>query len=290
MDIVYKTTRSGWGLTGFFEGYRLVFSARFEPKRMRGEKFRQIFPIFRKKRQLQNPNSMVSNVDVYDLFSVGGKRAWTNSYQWAKKHRHEVRAEDIFLALLEEPQVENIFKRLKVSTLTAVTFLSNYVKLQAQNGQSTEQEIKMLPFASLAAAIKLHSHEITPAFLVMGLMETLPADHIVQAIFANIGLTRQKLEVLTVWMMSLDYDFPKNSEGTKILYCLNQAKMLEEHFGYFFEFPAVELAAHLSAGYMKDLRHLKAMHYLVKAGLLAKKAGTKIISEDLVHRTYLSNP
>lgn len=283
MEIKLKSTKTGWGVTGFFEGYKLVFSGIFEPEHMRGEKFRQIFPIFRHRRPAHNPNTIVSSVDVYSLYSFGAKRTWVNSFGWAKKHRHTVKAEDIFLALLEEPQVEDIFKRLKVSTTTAVTFLSNYVKLRAANGNS-EEEIKILPFASLSAAIKLHSHEITPAFLLLGLMEVLPAEHIVQAIFANIGLTREKLEVLTVWLMSLDYEFPKSSEGAKMLYCLNQAKGLEEHFGYFFEFPAIEKAARLSSGYYKDMRHLKAFQYLVKAGLLAKTSGSKNISENLVQR------
>jgi hypothetical protein len=283
MDIKLKASKGGWGVTGFFEGYKLVFSGLFDPEHMRGEKFRQIFPIFQHKRPAHNPNTIVSSVDVYTLFSFGGKRAWVNAYGWAKKHKHTVKAEDIFLALLEEPQVENIFKRLKVSTTTAVTFLSNYVKLQA-NGKHSEEEIKILPFASLSAAIKLHSHEITPAILMLGLMEVLPAEHIVQAIFANIGLTREKLEVLTVWLMDLDYEFPKNSQSVKMLYCLNQAKGLEEHFGYFFEFPAIEKAAHLSSGYYQDMRHLKAFQYLVKAGLLAKSSGGKNITENLVQR------
>ena len=119
--------------------------------------------------------------------------------------------------------------------------------------------------------------------LLGALLNTLPEENILQAIFSNIGLTIEKLELFAVWSLGLNHEFPKNSRQAKLLFCCQQAAALERHFGYFFELPAIEAAVSLSANQtIKDLEHKKALQFLVKAAAVAKNRGTKIISENFV--------
>ncbi len=118
--------------------------------------------------------------------------------------------------------------------------------------------------------------------LLGGLLHLAPQDNVLQAIFSNINLTLDKLEILSVWILNLQYEFPEGSSSSHTTYCCLQAQNLENHFGYFFEFPAIESAVKFSQNYYKDLRGQKALQYLVKAGALAKAAGTMRVSEKFV--------
>lgn len=279
----YQSGNSPWGLEAFYEGYRLVFSADFNPARIKFIKWPLLFKVFFPKTKYnKNSGSIISNVDLYDLFSKNAKRAWNDSFILAKKRGSQLAVEDIFLALLKESSVKNLLSRIKVDGLQAKTFIGNYLKLTPALSGAT---VKRIPFEAFALAAKLRNHKIGTLMLLGGLLKATPHDNILQAIFTNIGLTAAKLELFAVWLLDLDYEFPQNSTSGKLLFCLRQAQGLEEHFGYFFQLSAIEAAVDLSQGQtLKDLEHLKALQLLVKAGLLAKTKGTKIITESLVRQ------
>jgi len=304
----YKNSDSPWGLEAFYEGYRLVFSA----STATAGKWQKIVQLF-KANSNKNPGSIISNVNLYDLFSHSARHAWEDAYALARKRESRLGVEDIFLALLKEPSVKNLLSRIKVDGLQAKEFINNYLKLTPSLSGDT---VKKIPFEAFALAAKLHNHKVGTLMLLGGLLKAVPRDNILQAIFTNIGLSAAKLELFAVWLLDLDYDFPPDSQSGKLLFCLRQAAGLEEHFGYFFELPAIESAVDLSQGQtlkdlsrttqqsppvkmgvniiatrsiisqdrgvVRDLQHLKALQLLVKAGLLAQSKKTKIISEGLV--------
>lgn len=280
--LTYKPSQSPWGLEGFYEGYRLIFSGNLSSSGIRAEKWPKIFNFFGS-HSYKNPGSIINSVDIYGMFSKNAKHAWSNSVVLAKKRgAQKICVEDIFLALIGEPSVKNMLARLKVDGGQTKTFINNYLKLTSSLGGET---VKKIPFEAFSLATKLHNHKIGTLMLLGGLLKATPHDNILQAIFTNIGLTAAKLELLSVWVLDLDYEFSRNSTSDKLLFCLRQSAGLEEHFGYFFEFPAIEAAVELSQGQtLKDLQHLKGLQLLVKAGLLGKTRGTKIISESLVEK------
>jgi hypothetical protein len=280
MEIKYQKANSEWGLTGFFEGYKLVFSATFDPKKTLKRKWEKFFPFFKTKAR-QNHGSIIKEVDIYELFSPSAKDAWNNAYESAKEGgRKIVGPEDIFLSLLKELSVQNLFARMKVSTHDAEKFLQNYLKINPPDDKKAAQKI---PFEAFALAVKLHDHKIGSLMLLGALLNATPEVNILQAIFSNIGLTREKLELLAVWLVNLNFSFPENSWNFKLLYCCRQVGLLEEHFGYFYTFKAIEMAADLSLKRtLIDLQHKEAMRLLVKAGNIARQRKTKIISENFV--------
>ncbi len=279
MDGLNKISNSGWGMTGLYEGQRLVFSGTFDSKRIRRENWQRFFPFF-KTDLTKNPGSIINNLDVYSLFSHNAKWAWREAYFIAKRRGAEVGVEDIFLALLKTSAVNNLFSRFKVDYKTAKNLLQNYLKLKPSPSLLAVQKI---PFEAFAISLQLHDHKIGCLMLLGALLTVTPEDNILQAIFANIELDLEKLEIFSDWILNLDYEFPKNSTASKLLFCCEQAAGLEEHFGYFYEFPAIESAVALSSGQtLSDLEHLKALQLLVRAGLLAQKKHIKNISEDLI--------
>ena len=281
MEIKYQTINSGWGLTASAEGQRLVFSGALNSAWGAGVIWQKIWPVA-KPVPKQNPGSMVQNLDLYGLFSPSAKLVWHNACSLAKKHKAEVGLEDIFLALLQSPSIKNLLARLEANTEAAQKLLKNYLKLTPYSNSAIAKKI---PFEAFVLSTKLHNHKIGSIMLLGSLLHITPQDNILQAIFANIGLTEEKLKILAVWILNLNFEFPKHSTAAKLLYCCRQAQTLEEHFGYTYKFPAIETAVLLSSKQtLKDLEHKQALQYLVKAGLLAKKKKSKIITEDLVQQ------
>jgi hypothetical protein len=277
MEIKYQTGSSGWGVQGFFEGQRLVFSAVPEPSLAFKKKWLRFLPFFKDAGEAQ---SIVSNLDVYPLFSKDAKSAWAKASALAKKQKMEIGVEDIFLGLLKEEPVKNLFQRLNANGHAAEALLTNYLKLTPS---ADPVAAKKIPFEAYVLSTRLHNPKIDSLMLLGALLKTTPRDNILQAIFTNIGLTLEKLEILSVWSMGLNFNFKENSTPAQLLYCLNQAKNLEEHFGYFFELSAIEAAVKVSSiQTFKDMRHFKALEYLVKAGLVAKENRSKVINSDLV--------
>lgn len=273
-----QKVQDNWGLCAFYEGYRLIFSGVFDINRVRKEKWGKLWPFYNPK-NTEHKKNLTEEVDVYNMFSHSAKHAWNRAFVKTSKQHRPVGVEDLFLALLEEPTVKNLLRRIKVSTHTAEKFLNNYLKL---NHQNTTQTLQQIPFQAFNFAMKLHNRKIGSLMLLGALLENTPQDNILQAIFTNIGLTTKKLEIFSVWILNLNYEFPKNSEASQLLFCCQQTQLLESHFGYFYELPAIETAVSLARNYYTDMRHLKAMQYLIKAGLIAKEKNNKLVTAKMV--------
>lgn len=276
MEIKYKKNKDSWGIEALYNGQRLNFSG---PSDTPQKKFQKLFGYFFKSNQ-NNSSDNSSGVDIYNLFSPSAKVAWDDALENAKKRNGEVSVEDIFLALLKQNTTQNLMARLRVSGKDAETFLKNYLKLQPASSMET---VKKVPFEAFALAVKLGHHKVSCLMLLGALLTSTPQNNILQAIFSNIGLTIENLEIFAAWIYRLDYSFPKSSKEAKLLYCCRQSQALEEHFGYFFELPAIEEAVKLSSKMtLKDLEHKKALQFLVKAVHLAKTKKTKLISQSLI--------
>ncbi len=280
-NIKYQPSNLGWGLSALYEAQMLTFSASFEASEIRKKKISTILRLLIGKPQ-QQKNNIIAEIDIYQAFSEDAKQVWLEAYRLAKKNQDSVGAEAILLALLKQAEIQNLFARIKVSSHMAEGFLKNYLLL---NTPHSEPFVKKIPFEAFFLATRLHTGKIDSLMLLGALIKLAPKDNIVQAIFINIGLTAEKLELLSVWLLGLDYEYPENSKNYKLLYCCRQAKALEEHFKYFYDFHAIEAAVRLSSGQtLKDLEHKKALQLLVKAGLLAKNKGQKNITESLVEQ------
>lgn len=274
--ITYRPTTQSWGLSAFYEGQLLVFSENFDLSKTGGKK---LFNLFKRKPK-QKINKLIAEIDVYQAFSPDARQVWKNAYYFAKKQKDSIGAEAVLLALLKDKEIKTLFSRIKVNSSMAENFLKNYLVL---NSCSSQPFIKKLPFEAYVLAAKLDTGSIDSLMLLGALVKLAPMDNITQAIFTNIGLTAEKLELLSAWLLELDYNFPEDSKNFKLLYCCRQAAILEQHFKYFYDFHAIEAAVNLSAGQsLKDLEHKKALQLLVKAGLLAKNAGQNNITANLV--------
>ncbi|MFA5991150.1 MAG: Clp protease N-terminal domain-containing protein [Candidatus Doudnabacteria bacterium] len=271
---------SPWGISALYEGYLLEFSGAPDKARIGKEKLRKFLPFLKTSAEPTN-KKIIQSVDLYTLFSPSAKTAWNQACEIALKHKREMAMEDLFLALLNVPSVIKLFAKLKIDISSAKTFLTNYIKLSSQ---TESKNITQVPFEAFLLASKLKNHKIGSLMLLGGLLRLAPQDNVLQAIFSNIGLTVEKLEILIVWILNLDYEFPANTPAAQTAYCCMQAQGLEDHFGYFFEFPAVDVAVKYAQDYFQDLRHQKALQFLVRAGNLAKTAGSKIITEKLVRQ------
>jgi len=79
----YKNSAGPWGLEAFYEGYRLVFSADLKT----AGKLQKIAQLFKTKSNNKNPGSIISNVDLYSMFSKSAKHAWNNACGLAQKRK-----------------------------------------------------------------------------------------------------------------------------------------------------------------------------------------------------------
>lgn len=279
VGIIYQHDSQSLGLTALFEGYKLYFSGGFGEKTFAKTKWQALSKFIKKQSQLESA-SIISKRDIYKIFSPNAKRTWLGALNLAKNRKDQLGVEDIFLALLDEPSVKNLLERLKVNPEDAKILVNNYLHLTRKPSVET---VKLIPFEAFCIATKLHNHKVGSLMLLGALLKTTPQNNILQAIFTNIGLSYDQLELFTVWSLNLNYHFPPGSSNSKYLYCCQQAETLEKHFGYFFELSAIELALILSVNTtFKDLERKKALQILVKAAGLAKSRRLKRISENLV--------
>jgi hypothetical protein len=100
MEIKYQKNNSNWGISALFEGQLLIFNGPSIPS----HKTNRDALILQKK-------SIISIINIYDLFSGHAKDAWENSVVHAKKRGEELGIETIFLCLLKEPSVKKLMLR-----------------------------------------------------------------------------------------------------------------------------------------------------------------------------------
>ena len=271
-------------MTAVYDGYQLVFTGTAEHKRLRHEAWQRLTARFGFKHRLQEKEKLLSRVDLYALFDQPAKQIWNQACRKALNRSAPISYEDIFLLLLKQPEIQMLCRRLNSDPKAAEKFLKNYQHLHQP---SPSPAIAELPFAAFDLALTLRHHKIDSLMLLGGLIITAPKDHVLSAIFSNMGLTLEKLEILAAWLLNLPVEFPPHSTAATMLYCCRQAEILESHFGYTFDYPAIEAAVKFSQDYYQDMRHLKAMQYLVKAGLLAKSQKSKIISSKHLNETVI---
>ena len=282
MNAKINTAENYWGLAAIYEGQKLVFSGTFSQERIWRERWKKFFSVFKKDedKAVQTTNGQT---DLYNLFSPNARQVWNQAFLQAQHRRANVTLEDIFLALLNQQSVLDIFRRLGADTNAAKVLLKNYLQLKTP-GQPRD-ELQKIPFEAYVLATKFHDPKIGSLMLLGALVKIAPQDGILQAIFSNLTLTLYKLEVLAVWELDLNYSFPESSAGADFLDCCRQAEGLEKHFGYFYQFSAIETAVIAAAGqFNKDQRHKTTLGLLVKGGLLGRQNQTKIISEQLIQK------
>ncbi|PIR96425.1 MAG: hypothetical protein COT92_01180 [Candidatus Doudnabacteria bacterium CG10_big_fil_rev_8_21_14_0_10_42_18] len=157
-----------------------------------------------------------TTVDIYRLFNKEAKITWNNAISFAKQRQQntkkllntnkkespvEVIASDLILSLLARPSIQLAFLRLGTNFEDIGTLVKNHSLLSPC---SPSFELQRLPFVAFAESLKLHNKNIDPLMLLCALSIDLPEDHILKAIFFNIDLSTEKLEILASWIFNLD--------------------------------------------------------------------------------------
>jgi hypothetical protein len=266
MSLTYYKSRDKWGLLAQDGDATLVFSGLLKSGRIWKEILAKIF--------LKKPKVFVTAdpIDVYQLFSPAAKKVWNNAV-WMSVNQGPIKVGciQLFLALIQDPTIKAVFSRFNADLHDAKTLLNNYMILYPPS--AGVQEIKKIPFAAFAESEKLHAPNISPLMLLYALIEILPADNILQAVFGNLGLTPTKLEVLTVWLLQLNYEFPDKSFAADLLHCCQKISYIEQHNKIKYKLDALEQALIAS-----NNNAVAALKLLVQAASKAQKSRSRVIS------------
>ena len=153
--------------------------------------------------------------DIFQFFSEDARRVWNNSVKIASQRiaktkklnketagqkEFQVTADDLVLSLLEDKSVELVFWRLGINPKDIKTLLLNYAYF---NSAGLGQELEQIPFVAFGESLKLHNKSIDPLMLLCALATTLPKEHILQAVFFNINLTTEEIEIISSWVFNL---------------------------------------------------------------------------------------
>jgi len=156
-----------------------------------------------------------AELDVLEFFNKEARRAWNRSLDVANDRKKQISAytnilnsktapaasaTDLFLSLLEEPDVKQAFWRLGVDLRDAKQVVKNYAVLSPN---TPADELDKIPFIAFCESLKLRNKAIDPLMLLCALALSLPPEHIISSIFFNIDLTAEKLEILSQWVFDL---------------------------------------------------------------------------------------
>lgn len=141
-------------------------------------------------------------VDVYVLFTEAAQSVWNNSLAIARqKGLSQPNTSHIFLSLLEQASIKLVFYRFGVNPDSLRPALEAFKEQKL----GTEQDfVRSLPFAALAEAVTMRNRSVDPLMLLCALVKLLPSDHLIQKIFFNLDLSREKLEAIAAWIFNLD--------------------------------------------------------------------------------------
>ncbi|MDE2311576.1 MAG: hypothetical protein KGJ93_00595 [Patescibacteria group bacterium] len=266
--LAWQSSTDAWAVCAQYDGFWLTFS----PNRKTIWRFWQW--------QMSESAALPENqVNVYQLFSLPARQAWRQADRLAKKANRTISLEDMFLALLKQRSVAQLFVKLKINPREAFALLENYAKISPP---ATNNLIKQLPFVAFALAANLRHDKIGSLMLLGALVELAPQSSMVAAIFSNIGLDAQKWWLVTAWVLHVPLRLPQEGINEDLAYCCWQAQNLEQMFGCYFEFPAVETALKAAAAKNAATLRQHALKLLVKAAGLAKQKKRKTITERLV--------
>jgi ATP-dependent Clp protease ATP-binding subunit ClpA len=171
-------------------------------------------------------------VDIFELFSESAKKVWGNSLNMAKKRRDdlkklnpkfnlrinpEVTANDLALSLLNDKNIGMVFLRLGVDIDEIKKLVKKYSLI---NSEEPKETLAKIPFAAFTESLKLHNKTVDPLMLLCALAQNLPKEHFLQAMFFNIDLTADKLEIISSWIFNLKI----LSDDLKIFHKLSKFK------------------------------------------------------------------
>jgi ATP-dependent Clp protease ATP-binding subunit ClpA len=167
-------------------------------KRRQARIDQQMLSVLDLEKTIEQENGQAT-VDLYKLFSPEAKQCWNNAFSIAKKRKSKhVWASDVFLSLLEDSRVQQVCYRLSVNPNDVRTLLSNYLTLKQDNAP-----LNTIPFTAFQESVKLHNPSIDPLMLLCALVTELPEDHIIQNIFFNLNVDREKIETIASWLFHM---------------------------------------------------------------------------------------
>ncbi len=163
--------------------------------------------------QQQAAEGKKASLDIYEFFSPEAKRCWNKSFELAKQRSRQreklnldgksngsVTALDLLSALLEDKEVILVFMRLGINIEDIKTLLSEYAIV---NTIALKGELLQIPFVAFSESVKLHNRQLDPLMLLCALAIALPQDHFIQAIFFNINLSLEDLEIIAAWVFNI---------------------------------------------------------------------------------------
>ena len=269
MSLNYKKTAKGWSLAASLENQNFIFSGSFNPERIKKQKWKKLLPFFFKG---QEKPASTGAVDVYSLFNEPLKKVWDQSFYYSLKYKRKICFEDIFLSLLDSPEIGSLFTRLGPNTLDIKTLVKSFLLLSPPR-QNTELILK-LPFIALEESIKLHLPNISPTLLLYSLISILPNEHFIQDIILNLEISLDDLEVLIVWLKNSEYEFGSEPHKTLLLAACRKIEIIEKHNKCLFRYQTIKKSLQNNQNIL-----LKATANLVKAALRAKQEKSNIIKE-----------
>lgn len=266
MALEYFPSKDKWGLYAKDGELTLVFSGFLNPIRIFKNKISRLLL------NPQLPQITGDAVDIFRLFTPEAELVW-NRAVWKSINQGSEKSGcmHLFLSLTQDPQVREIFTRLGADLHDARKLLLNVMRLSPAS--SAVEELRQIPFVAFQEAEKLHSPGITPLMLLAAIVQVLSAEHILQAVFSNLDLTREKVEVLAVWRGSLNYDFPKNKNAQALLHCCQRVAIMEKHNRVFYKLNVIEEALTRSKG-----ETALAMKLLIQAATRAKQDNKKNVT------------
>ena len=266
MALIYLPSSDAWGLQAKDGETSLVFSGTFKLARIWRDNIDKI--MLKPRRAVIAGNA----VDVFRLYSPAAVKAWNRAvWRTVNQDSGPVGCVDLFLSLIRDASVKKIFSRFGADLNDARALLKNYMAL-SRNSAAAE-ELKKIPFEAFLETEKLRSPAITPLMLLAALLKVLPPEHILQAVFINLGLSLNRLETLTVWLENLNYDFPGQDFSKNLLHCCQRTQWLERHNRISFKLSAIEQALAASSNNPPG-----AIRLLVRAAGKTHNRNKKIIS------------
>ncbi len=150
-----------------------------------------------------NHSSSIS--DVFNFFTPAAKARWNQALAVSVQHgSRQVAATDILFALLQDPDVNLFFRRFDGNATDIKIFLLNYMALETP-APNEQEHIARIPFTALALAVQHNLPAIEPLVLLSAAAISLPEDHILHSIFANLNITDITLTETITWILSVKH-------------------------------------------------------------------------------------
>ncbi len=244
-----------------------------------------------------------STTDLYDLFNPAAKEAWISAYELSAQKNPEIRHSqtlpldsfDLLLALLENPEVKTVFRRLRADPADIKTILKNHQRLEKNRDEKNLSG--QIPFMALKSAIRLGNDSIDPLMLLLGLVSLLPEEHLMQSILLNLDVDTETLDTVCSWIFKIkilkkDFKLFKKLARFKPEGGINRGLTSVPTF-YFDRFSrdltaeAKHATLPIASGRLKDLRKIFALSSQTGKNILVlgpQGSGRKTVIYELAYR------